>query len=501
MARGAMTSSTRVVQTSIALLAIGFAALMLIMFMTLRLGHRAQVVSGEAVEARDMRAAASEARAAILAAESSQRGYVLTGNQIYLAPYGMATATARRELDRLKRLLADEPQVQPALQRLAEIAEEKFAEMDRSIGLKRERRDADALALIRSNRGKALMDQANVFFSGMSRTADERLTGIVDEQTKNAERLRWTTIASGVLIIIVVALVAATVLRYTRELAAAREEVAKLNRGLEDRVLERTADLAQANHEIQRFAHVVSHDLRAPLVSVVGFTGEIEDGLRRVRASVAPDGRSGDAQSPDPMREFLDEELPEAIAFIRSSTRKMDALISGVLTLSREGRRALHAERVDIAELARSSADAIRHQLSVAHGTLALDLDVSELETDRSSLEQVVANLLDNAVKYRSPGRPLRIDLRTRRLAGGRVAIEVADNGRGIAEHDQERVFDLFARVGLRDQPGEGVGLAHTQTIVRHLGGTVSLRSALDVGTTFRIELPLAHPGQAPMAA
>ncbi len=495
-----MTSSTRVVQTSIALLAVGFAALMLIVIMTLRLGGRARATFDEVIAARDTRAAAAEARAAVQTAESSQRGYILTGNQIYLAPYGTAKATAQRELDLVKRLLAGDPDAQPALLRLTEVIAEKFGEMDSSIALKRDRRDAEALALIRSNRGKALMDQTNVFFSGITRTADERLTRGVDEQNENAERLRWTTIASGVLIVIVVAVVAGTVLRYTRDLAAAREEVAGLNRGLERRVEERTADLARANGEIQRFAHIVSHDLRAPLVSIVGFTGEMESSLGQLRTLLETPGgescpeREAAAAS---WRALIGEDMPEAIGFIRSSARRMDGLIGGVLKLSREGKRVLHPERVAIAELVRASADAIRHQLSAAGGTLTLDAETPVLVIDRLSLEQVVANLLDNAVKYRSRERPLRIAVRASEIAGGRVLIEVADNGRGIEEADHERVFDLFARVGRQDQPGEGVGLAHVRTIVRNLGGKVSMSSAPGIGTTFRIELPMRPPAEA----
>ena len=177
--------------------------------------------------------------------------------------------------------------------------------MDRTIALKRDRRDAEALALFRTNRGKTLMDEANIFFSGLIRAADDRLTTGVGEQQANAALLRWFSIIGGVVIIAVVGGAAGTVLRYTRELAAARDEVGLLNAGLEERVRTRTADLAQANEEIQRFVHIVTHDLRAPLVSIVGFTGEFEDNLQTMKAlvdrSAAADdsSRSGARRSPD----------------------------------------------------------------------------------------------------------------------------------------------------------------------------------------------------------
>jgi signal transduction histidine kinase len=102
----------------------------------------------------------------------------------------------------------------------------------------------------------------------------------------------------------------------------------------------------------------------------------------------------------------------------------------------------------------------------------------------------VIGNLLDNAVKYREPARPLRIEVRSSALPNDRIAIEIADNGRGIAPADVDRVFELFRRVGKIDQPGEGVGLAYVRTLVGHLGGEISATSQLDKGTIFRVVLP-----------
>ena len=111
--------------------------------------------------------------------------------------------------------------------------------------------------------------------------------------------------------------------------------------------------------------------------------------------------------------------------------------------------------------------------------------------TDKLALEQIIGNLLDNAIKYKSLQRPLSIGISAHALTGGRVAIEVSDNGRGIAPSDHERVFDLFRRAGAQDQKGEGIGLAHVRTMVRNLGGEITMQSALERGTTFQIILPV----------
>ena len=485
-------SSRFVVQSAIGLLAVGLLTLLGIVGMTIWLGERAQIYFNEVIEARDTRASAVELRTAVQSAEASQRGFLLTGNEIYLAPYGTAKTQAQRQLEALKRALASYPESQIILARLSAIMTEKFDEMDRTIALKSDRRDDEALALIRTNRGKALMDEANVFLSGIIRAADERLTTGVGEQRANATMLRWVSIIGGFLIVLVVAGVSVTVVRYTGEIARARDQVRVLNASLEQRVQERTADLARANDEVQRFAYIVTHDLRAPLVNIMGFTSELEGSVNSLQALIEKSKAASDLTDPvaQQARVAATVDVPEAIGFIRSSTRKMDGLIKAILKLSREGRREQRPERIDLGEVIQASAAAIRHQLDEAGGDLALRLGVSTIVTDRLSLEQILGNLLDNAVKFRSNGRPLRIGVRTGAACHDHIEIEVADNGRGIAEQDRERVFELFRRSGPQDQPGEGIGLAHVRTLVRNLGGDITVSSTLDKGTTFRVVLP-----------
>jgi signal transduction histidine kinase len=480
------------VRSTTVLLFVGFLALLGIVGMTFWLGERAQVHFKDTTEARDVRAAAVELRNAVLMAESSQRGFLFIGNEIYLAPYDAAKTLAQRQLDVLRSMPAPDSRTNVALQRLTSILAEKFSEMDETIALKRSRRDADALAAVRTNRGKALMDEANVFFSGIIRAADERLTTSVGEQRANATWLRRFSIIGGMIIVVVVGGAAFTVLRYTRELSAAHQEVGLLNAGLEQRVKDRTADLSRANDEIQRFAYIVTHDLRAPLINIMGFTRMLEESGQALQALIDKSETSGDPADPvvQNARTAVTEDLPEAIGFIRSSTVKMDNLINAILKLSREGQRTLRPERIHLKDVISASAAAIQHQLSEAGGEISIKADVPPILTDRLSVEQIVGNLLDNAVKYRAKDRPLRIDVRAELVPGNRVSIEIEDNGRGIAEQDQRRVFELFRRAGEQDQPGEGIGLPYVLTVARNLGGEIGLTSELHKGTTFRLTLP-----------
>jgi signal transduction histidine kinase len=476
---------------ALAFLAVGFLALFAIVALTFWLGERAKFYFDEAVVARGTRGAVVELRDAVQTAEASQRGFLLTGNEIYLAPYDTAKAVALRQLDALNRILGSSDQAVVA-KRLSTIITEKFNEMDQTIALKRDRRDEEAMAIIRSNRGKALSDEANVFFSGAIRRADERLTAGVAEQRENAALLRTFSLIGGFIIIAVVGGAVFLILRYTQALALARDQVNLLNLGLEQRVKDRTADLERANEEIQRFAYIVTHDLRAPLVNIMGFTAELEGGVNSVKALVereAGAGSSNDLTLRD-AQIAVNDEMPEAIGFIRSSTTKMDGLINAILKLSRDGRRTPRPERFDLGELIKSSVAAIQHQLSEAGGDINLDVRTPLIFNDRLSLEQIFGNLFDNAVKYRAKDRPLRIGVRAESAPGDRLRIEVSDNGRGIADQDRERVFELFRRSGAQDQPGEGIGLAYVRAVVRNLGGEISMTSTLDRGTTFRVVLP-----------
>ena len=167
-------SGRLVVQSAIGLLAVGFLVLLGIIVMTSWLGERSQVYFRDVIEARDTRSAAVELRTALQTAESAQRGFLFTSNQIYLAPYDSQKAMALRQLDTLTKALAPYPETNVMVRRLTELVAAKFAEMDETITLKNALRDADALALVRTNRGKAMMDEANVFLAGIIGSADER---------------------------------------------------------------------------------------------------------------------------------------------------------------------------------------------------------------------------------------------------------------------------------------------------------------------------------------
>ncbi len=218
----------------------------------------------------------------------------------------------------------------------------------------------------------------------------------------------------------------------------------------------------------------------------MGFTSELE----AVRDDVFARLRERRAEGPSAGDDTLAQDFDEALGFIKASIAKMDRLINAILKLSREGGRTFKPEPIDMTALLNGIAASLAHQAEVTGATLEIG-DLPPITSDRLALEQVFSNLLDNALKYLRPDEPGRIAV-TGRAAGSRIVYEVGDNGRGIAERDRERVFELFRRAGAQDKPGEGIGLAHVRALVRRLGGTIRLASEPGQGSTFTIALPKA---------
>ena len=362
--------------------------------------------------------------------------------------------------------------------------ETKLNELAETIALVKSGQHEQARTVVLTDRGKATMDNIRRILDALINDAENRVTQRLQALNEAADLLTWVTGVGAVLIVLFAGGAAWTVIQYTRQLVVARQTLQEVNFSLEERVAARTASLTQANEEIQRFAYIVSHDLRSPLVNIMGFTSEMESSAETLKKYMA-----GDQSQAERARVAALEEIPESIGFIRASTGRMDGLINAILKLSREGRRALNPEPVDLVKLFAAAQASVRHQLDEGKATLAVPDKAPIIVSDRLALEQVVNNVVDNAVKYLARDRPGRIAI-TVEQGPGRVGIAVTDNGRGIAEQDLERVFELFRRAGAQDRPGEGIGLAHVRALVRRLGGEITVKSELGRGSTFRIDLP-----------
>ena len=412
-------------------------------------------------------------------AETAQRGYLLAGDETYLEPMTGTDSQISATLAELAQLTGDNPRQQADLTALAPVIAAKLSELQETVRLRRGGDAAAAEVIVRGGEGLRLMGTIR---AGIARMQEEE-TRLLNMRTGRANRgdvwLLATTLGA---VVLAGTMGSAALVRVRREATALREAeelTRRANDTLEATVAARTADLQEANEELQRYAYIVGHDLRAPLVNVMGFAGELDS----VRADIAR------LLPPGPEAEAVDRDLAESLGFIRTSTSKMDRLLTAILRVSRAGRRTFTPEPVDMRTVLVGIADSVRHQADSKGATVEIG-GVPDLTADRMAVEQVFTNLIDNAVKYLDPARPGRITVRGETLAGGWRRYDVTDNGRGIDTADLERVFELFRRAGVQDQPGEGIGLAFVRALVRRMDGTITCTSARGIGTTFRVVLP-----------
>lgn len=258
----------------------------------------------------------------------------------------------------------------------------------------------------------------------------------------------------------------------------------------EEKLMRYAEEVREANEELKAFAYIISHDLRAPLVNIKGFAGELRYALKEILSSFQHFGPHMETDQQKKLDIIFQKDAPEALGFIDSSVYRMDNLIKAILNLSRVGRRDLRPEVCDMRSLVRSILKTLTHQTEQKNVAITVG-DLPEIVADKIAMEQIVGNILDNALKYLEPGRPGAVEIFAER--GRQDAVfHIRDNGRGIAQDDIGRVFEVFQRVGRQDVPGEGMGLAYGKTLVRRHGGRIWCTSELGVGTTFSFLIPSA---------
>jgi len=253
----------------------------------------------------------------------------------------------------------------------------------------------------------------------------------------------------------------------TNERKKSEQQVRELNRNLEARVVQRTAALAAAVKDLEGFSYSVSHDLRAPLRAVDGFSRLLlEDYSSK-----------------------LDDEGRRLLNVVRDNTAKMARLIEDILAFTRAGRDELALVDIDMTELVQTCWEGLKpasdeHQMRLVTGTMP------RARADRAALRQVLTNLLSNAIKFTRPKQQATVEIGGR-SEGGEHIYYVKDNGVGFDMQYAHKLFGVFQRLHGQDEfEGTGIGLAIVKRTIGKHGGRVWAEGRINEGATFYFALP-----------
>lgn len=258
----------------------------------------------------------------------------------------------------------------------------------------------------------------------------------------------------------------------------AEAEVRRLNADLERRVEERTAELASAVRELETFAYSVSHDLKAPLRAIDGYSHLL----------VEEHGSALDAKA----RDYLER--------VRNGARRMGELIDALLAYSRVERKALQPETIPLIECVRTALGHLQEEVSSTGASVAVSVDGLVARADREGLSIVLRNLLGNALKFRKGAEAPHIEIGGE-SSGGVCRFWVRDHGIGFDAVYGEKIFEIFQRLHRQEEfPGTGIGLALVRKAVERMGGSIRAESEPGHGATFFVELPGGADERAPGA-
>jgi signal transduction histidine kinase len=271
----------------------------------------------------------------------------------------------------------------------------------------------------------------------------------------------------------------------TAELASTNAALTRINSELG----RRSQELAAKNEEIESFVYVVSHDLRAPLVNLRGFSEELRTSCGVLEQKLSQ------SDLPEPVAKdvsrIIHDDIDGSLHYVTASSSKLQRLIDALLTLSRTGRDDYELERLHVPNLVRSTLDVLRGSIEQSGARIEVGA-LPDVHGDLTAIGQVFTNLISNAVKYLQPGRPGLIEI------AGEEQDElchfwVRDNGAGLHPTALRRIFQVFQRFHPELASGEGMGLAIVKRVVERHGGRTWVESESGIGTTFHVTLPNAR--------
>lgn len=397
--------------------------------------------------ARETRTHAVSLRSALQSAEASQRGYLLTANEIYLAPFATALDEAERALSELRERDGLLSTGENAFQKLETVIQEKILELETTVDQYRSGKRDDVLEVVSQNRGKALMDEANLFISAIVRKADRELTAGVTLQRDSLRTVQISTYLAVLAVFLVTAGVYFIQRSFVRDLQAANDKVQSLNADLEARVDERTRELKQARDRAEVLLAEVNHRVANSLTMVASMVG------MQARASG-------------------NEETKRILADTQARINAVGVVHKQLYTSSNVQSVALPDF---LPKLLEQIEGAMRSEGLSA--TVRKEIEAIEMPTDQAiSLGIILTEWVTNAFKYAYPAGVGEIRVKLLRQGDGLAKVSVEDDGVGLGATPVPK--------------GTGLGSKLVSAMAAGLGGTVEYLNR-NPGTEARMILPL----------
>lgn len=419
-------------------------------------------------------------------AESGQRGYVITGDPVYLTPFLMAREELPGRQQQLRELISDNPAQVSRFGRIEQLIQERIKILNESVRLVEKQQQPAAFNSIKSGRGLAVMTELR---SGIEEMIAAEATLLEDRSKRSRIQFQTTLVTLVIGTTISLAVVGLAYFVVGRELARrmnAERDVRAINDRLEATVNERTNALVQtsnellrSNQELEKFAYIASHDLQEPLRKIQAFGDRLKKS-------------SGDAL-PEASRDYIER--------MQASATRMRTLISDLLTYSRVSTQNQSLRQVKLFEVVEGVKSDLEVRIEECYGRIEVD-PLPTVWADPMQMRQLFQNLLSNSLKFRRADVPPVIRIQSRPLAEAFAAehssagtpgwrIVVTDNGIGFEAQYAERIFELFQRLhGRGEYEGTGIGLSICRKIVERHGGRISANGQPGVGTEFVIDLP-----------
>jgi signal transduction histidine kinase len=418
----------------------------------------------------------------IIDAESAQRGYLLTHETAYLAPYAEVLADNHRRFKDLNALIVDQTE-RGTLRRMAAVFHQKLLELGLTIRLSRDGSRTAALKVVREGRGR----RYTLEFQRLSRQIADSETAALELRQKTASDQNKTflefVVVGGILaILVIVGMTAKTVARVDARLRDLMLGIAALSAGdlgrrvevgspdeigrvagafndMADHLLAANSarkrvedELRRSNQDLDSFAYSASHDLKGPL-----------RGIRKLTEWITED-----------VKDTAESETIDNLLLVQSRVNRLELLLDSLLRYARVGRSEREEEDVDIARLTEEITTFVLPRTGF---TVTSRGEMPALRTERAPLEQVLRNLIANGLKHHD--RDAGSVVVSARDIGDRVEFRVEDDGPGIERQFHERIFEMFATLRPRDEvEGSGMGLAIVKKSVEGNGGTIQVESS-----------------------